>query len=905
MKKEGLLVVLLFVLSINICLATEISVYNDSQVKTEYALGSEVSGLINFSVKNVPANAIIESNLGGNMTLREFLSLNDQALPCESFNCSDVYSASSGSTSRNFNYPSQKSFGFKIAGKQNVQIEGINFSLSSNFQLSNTLPLELDFFEGYNWKFEEPSAQFDRFWSYGCYNFEAPIVGVSQISTTRYCERIDSLPSSLTYKLGANISGSGNTKMIMSLLKGESEIENCDFDASIENECLVQLEDSLEMGEYFVCIAADNTRKEYSFNRESEGITCGYYDSLTDSYNDFPIFVKVPKYSSALNLKLDQDNFDKALDAANAYLDNKYNNGDCSSECVLPITFSGVDQTLQVSSVKIDYRSSNSGEETSQNVYSLANTPFVVNFEGVFDLAKLGFILPSVGDKKLILSIDGAELFEKNIAVLSAPQIFSLEPLNPPAGVPTIFTLNVSSVSNITNYEWNFGDGNIETTTENSVTHTYVNKTIYNLGVLVRNVEGVVASKNFTVISGSPAEIINLSITSKKIKLQNVADSLTEYPTWQADYMKKLLKLDEYMAEVNRLDQKRKTIFTENELIKLALELNDLIIPQSVYVVSEIPVPFIVDAGDIDPTPLRKIGGGIGETDLSGYKLPISQWELENIDGVILIKKFEVLGDNDQATYLMDSYSVNLESKSTDESYLVVNKNIDALETDNTFEFKDVEGYAYLIIPALSSKIFDFVYSSTDEKLNVYVSPTVSKLPYDAPLGVCNFNLVCEKDLEENYKNCRSDCKPVGRTIYWIFLVLLFGLVVYTILQIWYKNYYETLLFEDRAQLFNLVNYIDNMVSRGTFEGVIRMRLSASGWTLERINYAFKKSKGQKAGMYELVPVEKLLSLLRKKESSKNVKANPTLIPATPKMIMSQNTNLNKAQKPKQNIKRW
>ena len=915
MKRGVFVVLFVFVFSISFCLATEVKIINDSLVDTNYTTGSIISGFLNFSLKNVPANAIITSNFGGNISLKDFMAANEQPLSCAVYGCSDVYNtSSSGATSKSFSYPSQDIFGFKLDSGKNVQIERIGFNLSSDFPSSNEVPLDLNLFEKTSWKFEDASGQFDRFpeaRSYGCYDFNAPKAGDSEIGSVRYCEKIDDLPSSKVYMLGANISGTGPRKVIMSLRsENDASGEECNFEANKTNSCVINLTESLPEANYYICITAEDKPNKYIMSRENAGVNCGFFDS-TDQLgsSDFPIFVKLPMYASSSTFNLgaiSSDDFKKFVFYANQYLTETYSN-DCSSGCVFPVKIVGAKQNLQVSSIDVGYRTNEAGLTSTNKVYSLSSTPFLVSFENSsVDLSKLGFELNSSGTKNLIISVDGTKILEKTISVLVAPTIKSLQPMNPPAGVPTTFTLNVSSAANITGYEWNFGDGSSSVkTSTNSVSHTYTNKTIYNLQVSVTDSSGVTAKKNFTVVSGNPSDIINLTITAKNIKLDNLVTSLNSYPTWQSDYIKSILNLDTYKSELKRLDDKRKTLVTDTELVGLALELYNLTIPQGIFVVSETPVPFLVNPSDVDPTPLKKLSGGIGGDDISGYKPGIAQWERENIVGVTLIKRFEVLGDDGQSRFLMNLYSVNIESKSSDESYFIINKNIGTLKADGTVELKDSDSFSYLSIPAETKKIFNFVYSA-GEDLKFYVSPIFSKLPYEnAPIGACNFNLVCEAKLGENYNNCRSDCKPVGKTIYWIILVIIFGLALYTVLQEWYKRNYEKVLFEDRAHLFNLVNYIDNMASRGVVEGEIRRKLAEQEWTSEKINYAFKKSKGQRVGMYELIPVEKILSKLRQNESKKQVRANPSVMPQTPRMIMPQNTNLNKAKNPNSNIKRW
>lgn len=913
--KKRVIVLAFMLLFFSAFVSAEIQITkNDSLVNTNYTLGSSLSGLMNISIKNVPAKAIITSSLGGNISLRDFIKANGQQLSCETFNCSSTYSASSGSTSRSFIYPNEKFFGFQITDKKNVQIKSVKFNITSNFQLSDTLPLSLKFFENYDWKFDDASGQFDRFQSLGCYDPSAPVVETAKISTTKYCEKVSNLPSATTYKLGANITGSGSTKMFMSINGVSFNEKNCEFDASLVKDCTIKLPEALPAGEYLICINAENNNLAYSFNTENSAPTCGSYNN-EEAGRDYPLSITVPKYSSANvlnNAGIPKSDFDNMVFQANEnYIKPKYSS-DCSINggCVLPVEISGIGQTIQISNIQISY-SATGGEFTSDKVYSLSTTPVLVDFNGTIDLEKLGFALNSVGNKSLVISIDGAELLKKNIQVVSAPIINSLTPLTPLAGVPTNFVVNVSSALNISGYRWDFGDGKVENTTQNTVSHIYTNNTLYNLQVFVTDSNGVTASKNFTIVSGNPSEIVGVLITAKKNKLEKFSASLSGYPTWQADAISKTVKLQESMDIVKAMEQKKNTIFADADYIKLALDLNALIIPQGVYVIKESSTPFLVNEEDVDPSFISELSSDSDDEDVSGYKKGIAQWERENIKGLIVEKRLGVLMENGVSTPIGIIYSINADSIASEESYFILNKDYSQFITDGTFDFKDGKTFSYFVFAPESQNSFEFMFPSSTEQLKIYVSPDTKNLPYDAPLGVCNFNLVCEPNklnpsLGETYENCRTDCKPVAKTLYWIILIIIATLAVYTLLQIWYKRRYEKALFNDRAQLFNLVSYIDSMRNRNVPEGLIRNKLAEQGWSGEQINYAVKKSKGQNTGMYELIPVEKILYLLRDRKSKVEAKSNPVLVPAVPRrMPPVQNTNFNKAQNPNSNVKRW
>jgi hypothetical protein len=921
MKKRALVFLVLFVMSVNFCLAEiEIKIYpNGTSIESSYTTSSQFSGFLNFSMKNVPADAKIKSSLGGEISLRDFIKLNNKELSCESYNCSGVYLPnSSGVKTKTLNYPSENLFGFVIDGGKNVKIDKINFSLKSNFPQSDELPLILSLFDGiYTWNFDKASSDFTRLTDYGCFSPSAPKENPSLISTTRYCERMDYLPGSKTYKMGALVSGSGNTNMIMTLLDSDFiELGDCKFNANSTNNCIATIDSYQPEGKFYVCIESEDEKKLYSFESEKAFPNCGFYSDVSQlGQYDFPIFVSLPKYASATNLSISDEDLENFVVVADSYLYERYNGSDCSSKCVLPIKVSGVSQNLEISSAKVDYSTSGLGNTYTTDIFSISDSVPLINFEGVVDLSKLGFGFSSSGSKIIRIDIDGKELVSKGINITLAPTIVSLSPLNAPAGVSTTFRVNATSSKNITGYTWEFGDGKTESTSTNTVAHIYLNQTFYNLRVSVKDNTGAVASKNFTIFVGSPAEIVNSSIASKKTKLQNLSDELATYPSWQADYIKTLIGIESLMTKINELDQKRKTTFSDDELIKLALELNELVVPQSISVIHEITLPFLVNSADVDVTPLKKLSdGNLSGVDISVYKEPVSQWERENVVGTMSVKTFEVMGDNRESSFLMKSYSVSLESSSPDESYFIINNALTNLKSDGSFKFEDSEGFSYLTLAGESKKTFAFATSS-NEDLKIYVSPEFSKLPYVAAPEICNFNTFCEKDLGENYFNCRSDCKPLAKTIWFLIVILFFALATYTLLQVWYKNNYEKKLFSDRAHLFNLVSYIDNMLNRDVAEGEIRRRLAEQSWTPEKINYAVKKSKGQRTGMYELIPIEKFLSMKRHQIAKREVRANPTLIPATPRMIMPQQyTNLNKPRNigpnnglrdPRFNNRRW
>jgi hypothetical protein len=148
---------------------------------------------------------------------------------------------------------------------------------------------------------------------------------------------------------------------------------------------------------------------------------------------------------------------------------------------------------------------------------------------------------------------------------------------------------------------------------------------------------------------------------------------------------------------------------------------------------------------------------------------------------------------------------------------------------------------------------------------------------------------MCQKDKGENSKNCPQDCKAVFPVVLGIIGVLIFMLILYTIFQIWYVIKYEQYLFKDRAYLFNLLAFINNSKLNGLSRDEIYSMLLSKKWSREQVEYAIKKSEGKNTGMYELLPVQKIVAYYEMKKAKK-IKEMKVAAPVS--------ANLNNGQRP-------
>ena len=94
--------------------------------------------------------------------------------------------------------------------------------------------------------------------------------------------------------------------------------------------------------------------------------------------------------------------------------------------------------------------------------------------------------------------------------------------------------------------------------------------------------------------------------------------------------------------------------------------------------------------------------------------------------------------------------------------------------------------------------------------------------------------------------------------------VLLVAIAVYAWLQAWYKKKYESYLFKNKNNFYNLINYFHNSKSKGWTDGEIVSKLKKAGWKSEQINYIMKKYAGKETGMAE-ISIDKILGKNKRK----------------------------------------
>jgi hypothetical protein len=857
--------------------SASITVQNSS-VKSVYVPFEPLSGYINLTLKGESFLQDITSSSGGKISLKDFLTENDADYSCDPYDCSSNYEDGSSSTDKIFSLGLNQTVyvGFVLQGS-NIEVTSLRFNMTSDFVENTKRPLSINFFEDTDWEFTSFSNLFGTR-NFGCYDGTTPIQG-PLIRMSTYCEVIPISETGSVFA-GALVDSSDTVdlRMVLYSSDGGSSLGECEFTPGTEEGCQIDADEGevFSSGDYHVCVEAIDPTN-YHLYEDSAGESCGfvYSEGPNSSVKDYSIFASSAKYDRASSLDVETFGFEDLALAADSLLESKYNRN-CTNKCVLPMAISGVPQNFRIYGVSLDYFKQ--GEDRVENkIYSLDMTPATVDFNGTLDLSFTGFNISKAGSYKVY--IGETKILDKTIEILPAPIVKSLSPVNPPAGVPVNFFVLVDfnkSAGNLT-YKWNFGDGKSEDTTVPFTVHSYKEIKNYTIVVEVSAGGNLTSKKGFVIATVSPKDSINSSIQSRKTALSDLVSEINTYPIWYQKEIEKRINLSYFQTEIARLERARDNANYDADYLKIAIDLYAMDIPTSIFVSDQVETPLLTDYTEVDPSIISNFAGGGYEEDFEAYKEAILRWQDENIQASIRSEVLSVERFSGDIVPLMRIYSVSFTSHADEsESYLVINRPLSQLYFKEDPGARKMDDASLVVLDGVNKESFEFYYFDDTAPTSFFVSPKLTYLVLEENVDTtCNQNGVCEKGEGENADNCRSDCKPVGRMVLYLILVVFFGLILYSLVQLWYRRRYESYLFDDRRDLYNLLMYIVNARARGLEDSQISHDLKKQGWASERVHYAIAKSRGKSVGLPEIIPFSKISAHVRYNRAKNAIVTDP------------------------------
>ncbi len=871
MNKAVIILSAIFFIFLVQSISGQVQVSNFS-INTQYSPNATITGFVNLSLSGISSNAYILSSLGQNISLRNLL--NQQAssfnYSCSTSDCNSSYSvADSGSLYENFSLSGGQSqvFGFLITGNAPTISAGNIFSLNvaSDADLASVPQLSIDLLnDGLpEWGAYQPSGIISQ-QSFGCYSDSLRNPQPSYITSTPYCEKI-SIPISAQVNLGAQVMGSGNAQfqMTMQNVNGSSAIGSCTTTAAGTQQVICIAKNTggstnylvKTKGDYWVCIKQINppTPPNYQINTAVPGNPCGFTGNFAGNYTiDFQIFGQSILFSpvgaftyndteiaNSGYVVTTNNNLEKQIIQ---YLQNKY--GDkCQNGCVVPISFyAAQDQNINVSNLNLLVTDNTYGTTAISNLYNVAQSVVTLSTKGYQSLSlnNANFSVPSTpGNSTFTLTLyDGNNsypLLAKTIGIAQIPKVTSVTPLKTAATLPTNLTVTVDtygSNATISQYQWNFGDGGSSQTTVNgSVSHIYNQIGVFNLQVTISNSQGLSSTGNFNISVIAPKDAVNQILGQDLQNVVNIKSQIANYPNFTQSAIKQLLNLDNVSTILNNLQIKNNSASSDIDYVNIMKTLLPINLPTSIQQTSTAStVPFLPSGDTINLDALERVGGGtFDSTKKSDYINSILAWDLNNISMTIDYSEFSGVYGASTVT-LLDVVKLNFVGNTpTNKVYLFV-PNLNGIYFDKNYTLTG-SFYSVPLTGTTQTVQFATTQSYLPIQLPIFISPSLDQIsiPKQAP-----------------------ETNPTDKML--ILGLILGGIVIvgfgaYVLIGKWYQRRYESFLFKDRNDLYNIINYVHTSKNKGLKEIDIQRNLSKSKWTSEQIDYVLKRYAGKKIGI--------------------------------------------------------
>jgi len=832
------------------------NVYNYT-IKDSYSSGESLSGTVDINFSN-QQNLELTSNFGGGISLADILSAGNYDFSCYPYDCKDGYIARDSAES-DFALSGEKSLGIAITGFSDVAINSLNIDISSDAADScgiNQLNVDLlkdnsaDF---YNTNYLDSACEINgKSREFGCFDEDETMSNISIEKDKKLCEKI-TLPPAPAYRIGANIIKRVNSKagLLMSIYKEDGSIliggcrlqinSSLDFQTT---DCIMNYS-SKQAFSSLVCIHSNASNSNYSIRSEAGGEICGNYNNpqFENFVADYELYAFPLKYAPIINFKIDSAAYSKINSGQslssllNEYIQSKYN-GNCTKTCVIPFAISGLDQNIQISNVNLAF-DSNAGATSTSNLVNIGQNKSVISTGRInLNLSYMNLTLSGTNTSGTFhLYLGNEEILSKKINV-SGGFDFDLSPKVIAVGQNIAFKISISK--NISSSIWNFGDGsNSVTTSGTALSHKYASSGEFILSIKVTATDGSSSYRTFKIYSGNAQDSANLTLTDYRERINKISSKLNSYPEWISDQLKKELNLKNINDSVVDIEYAFDAAKTDSDYESILSNLSNLNVPINIYSSeSGSNLPMAIAFKNIDAEYALFISNAESDdADVNEIKQGIVSWINENYNPKI---SFDVISaETDSGTSpILTKFRIELNPKTEAENvYFIMGYPSSSISFPDGYGEKEIMDGSAAYFEIGERKIIEFSLPQKVllEELGAYVSPDVSELP------------AIELPPEQ----------PEPKFSWSVFIFGLLGvmvafLIVYIILQEWYKKNYENLLFKNRDDLLNIINFIYNSRLAGLKDSEIRKKLGLSGWSGEQLNYAFNKIDGKRTGMWEI-----------------------------------------------------
>jgi len=865
-------VLFLFVFTFYLINAT-VLLGNNSNIKYDYFVKEKLEGKINLSLTNEPVNTVFDfvftNTSYGNRILIDLLKNNPGInYSCSPKDCnSDFKKEGSGELTKSFSLSAEKIIGSSINGA-NVNVKDFSLMINSNAQSSCQQQLSIDILgDGViDWENNLSSGETciseTKSNCYGSGNFPSWYT----IEQVPYCEKVY-LGKYPAFEIKTFLKYDGQSSYSSDLLKAslynteKQFVGSCNLQKPLSSgsyvSCIINHVPK-KAGDYYACVSLKEgaSNNGYQMQARNTGELCGFLGdpSQVSSFSaDYNIMVSSKKFGPVGSIKLNETTFfDSAKESLigkyNTYLTDKYK-GTCPQEgCVLPISFSGINQQIDLSQHSVRYSFEGSSGVEENNLYLLSKSPAKASSEYIIlNLEKSNILVPDKsGNYSFKLVAGSNKIFEKEINVKGEGES-SIEQVNPKivaAANPTEFTAFINSEADT--YEklkWDFGDNTaVQDSTTNKITHTYNSIGNYTLKITSTKSEQSLDVASFKISVVSPKSAINSTLISYSERLENVEAQFealsNKYKNILEAYGFDLVGIKFKTSEL----EDEYTLLTKNsntpasEYIILMQKVVALDVPINIKPSANSSLPFIVDPEIIKVEDISSLYNDYYvEGKENEYDNEIALWAENNLNITLTHSTYSVYYDSHRDDFLSEFDYQIVPKKSLDYgAYMIILRDKNDIDFTDTYTISDKAKLTGIELDLTKTNNVKFIIEEgIDEfSLPVYFSP--------------NLNQIIIKDNKTETKSFWS------RFLIGFFIVLIITLIIYIFLQEWYKRKYQSYLFKNPSELYNLLFFIKNGKNQRFSDLQIKENLKKSGWKNEQVNYAFNKFYGKRLGMWEI-----------------------------------------------------
>lgn len=858
--------------------------------KTTYGAGDILQGYINVSLSSQSAEEdirIVMNEAEQKLSVLDFLAKaglkSDINFLCTPKSCATAYETAGGSSeSKKFNKGNKIIGGIVIGRDIQFRDNVLEFSVHGDdgeAQTCGKSPLAIDIFgdKSIDWQYTEagnslcgallPSACYEE----GNYTKSFDITG------NPYCEKIF-LPTAGKFKLSALVrknKGGGDLVLFLHDKKtGNSAScypEEPNETSYTQTICDVSFSALSYAGaqEYYVCIKDDLAEGGYSIKGETLKPLCGTA-GLPDGNTtaDFGLFAQplsIMQFNTTFTFN--DYTFSNAHDDTLAkymqdYISETYN-GDCISGCLIPIAITS-EQDITIDNFTIRY--STQGLQTSETrFFELATKPTLIDMNMTsMPLEPANFIAKGAGSQTASLFIGKLAIGSELLLIERTPVIKSILQMGYDALTPIQFVVDASSPKNnsIVVYKWDFGDGSTETSTTNVTTHIYSSIGTFILKVEVTDSEGLVGAKTKNLTIGSPKEILNKTLNTKKSLLNQVNMQL-ESAGWYKDVLTRELGIADINDKLSKYEDRYKISTTDADYLDIMAELNELNAPKTIYDKESIPnIPLVSNVNSIMPEYIEKLNGGHYDASYTTEaRNAIGEWSYKNLQVTMSSRIIASTKEDNSRQEIATIISMDIiPITGKEEIFFVILLPYERVKFQSEYGQQQLDGAIGFVLRNATEQQLNFAVPGRidPENLVAFGSPYLGELEIVPPKIECNNNGKCEKG--ENWRNCRQDCKPIGLAALYILLVIALMYSLYIFLKKWYKTKYEGYLFKNRQDLHNMLYFVSSSLRRGKEEKEVIEELKKAGWGGEQIDYAIRKISGKPIGLPEIrIKIKKFL----------------------------------------------